>query len=206
MKQQRFEFPFRLMIRPFSCFWDMKYEGKGTVRDAFIIVVLLVLAMILNRQFAGFLVNYYDPQLMNSLNEVRYVIVPLLLWCVSNWSITTLMDGEGKFREIFMVASYSTLPIILVLIPFTLISNFMTEEETVFYWLFIIISIVWFVWLLFVGTMTIHQYSASKTIATMFLTLIVMMIIIFLGMLMFSLLQQAFGFVYNVYREIIFRL
>ena len=205
MKQQLLEFPLRLIIRPFSGFWDLKYEGKGSARVALIIVTALVLTMIVNRQYAGFLVNYYDPQLMNSFNEVRYVLAPLLLWCVGNWSITTLMDGEGKFREIFMVASYSTLPIILILLPFTLISNFMTEEETAFYWLFIVISLLWSLLLLFVGTMTVHQYTAAKTIATMFLTVLVMMVIIFLAMLMFSLLQQMVYFFYNVYREMTFR-
>ncbi len=59
--------------------------------------------------------------------------------------------------------------------------------------------------LLFVGSMTIHQYSAGKTVLTMFLSVIVMLIIVFLGTLVFSMMQQIYTFLVNVYREIIFR-
>ncbi|MNC83360.1 hypothetical protein D3C75_1372720 [compost metagenome] len=53
--------------------------------------------------------------------------------------------------------------------------------------------------------MTVHQYTVIKTIITMVLTVIVMGIIIFLGALVFSMLQQLFEFGYNIYRELIFR-
>lgn len=205
MKRQYINFSLWLIVRPFSGFQELKHEGKGSVRVALTIVAVLVFVVVINRQYAGFLVNYYDPQQMNSLNELRYVVIPVLLWSISNWSITTLMDGEGKFREIFMVTSYSTLPLIIIVLPFTFISNVMTLEETVFYWLFVIIALLWFFFLLFVGTMTVHQYSAAKTVGTMLLTVIVMLIIIFLTMLFFSLIQQIVDFIYNMYREIIFR-
>ncbi|MNP82305.1 hypothetical protein D3C76_1809040 [compost metagenome] len=59
--------------------------------------------------------------------------------------------------------------------------------------------------LLFIGMMTVHQYTVIRTIITMVLTLIVMGIIVFLGALVFSMLQQLYEFGYNIYRELIFR-
>ena len=38
--------------------------------------------------------------------------------------------------------------------------------------------------------MTVHQYSAGKTVVTMFLTLIVMGIIVFLGTLVLSMMRD----------------
>lgn len=161
--------------------------------------------MILQKQYAGFLVNYIDPRTINSIIEIATVAVPFFLWCTANWAVTTLMEGEGKFREIVLATGYSLIPVILIYAPMIVISRFMVQEETAFYYLFNSIAFFWFVLLLFIGMMTVHQYTVIKTIITMVLTLIVMGIIVFLGALVFSMLQQLYEFGYNIYRELIFR-
>jgi hypothetical protein len=205
MKQDFIKFPLHLIVHPFDGFWDMKYDGKGKVRVALVILALVVISIILQNQFAGFLVNYNDPRYLNSITQLLTIVFPFFLWCVSNWAITTLMDGEGKFKEIVMATGYALVPIVLLYVPIPIASRFMVEEETAFYYLVISISSIWFVALLFVGTMTVHQYTAFKTIMTMILTVIVMGIIVFLGTLVMSMMQQIYEFIVNIYREIIFR-
>lgn len=205
MKQDFVTFPLHLIIHPFDGFWDMKYDGKGKIRVALVILALVVLSIILQNQYAGFLVNYNDPRYLNSITQLITIVFPFFLWCVSNWAITTLMDGEGKFKEIVMAAGYALVPIVLLYLPITAASRFMVNEETAFYYLVISISSIWFALLLFVGTMTVHQYSALKTVVTMLLTVIVMGIIVFLGTLVLSMMQQIYEFIVNIYREIIFR-
>ncbi|MNZ46423.1 Yip1 domain protein [compost metagenome] len=205
MKQDFIKFPLHLIVHPFDGFWDMKYDGKGKVRVALTILLLVVISIILQNQFSGFLVNYNDPRYLNSITQLVTIVFPFFLWCISNWAITTLMDGEGKFKEIVMAAGYSLVPLVLIYIPITIASRFMVQEETVFYYLLMSISSIWFVGLLFVGTMTVHQYSIFKTIVTMVLTVIVMGIIVFLGTLVISMLQQIIDFIVNIYRELTFR-
>ena len=205
MKQDFVTFPLHLILHPFDGFWDMKYDGKGKIRVTLVILALVVLSIILQNQYAGFLVNYNDPRYLNSFTQLLTIVFPFFLWCVSNWAITTLMDGEGKFKEIVMAAGYALVPIVLLYLPITAASRFMVNEETAFYYLVMSISSIWFVGLLFVGTMTVHQYSALKTVVTMLLTVIVMGIIVFLGTLVLSMMQQIYEFIVNIYREIIFR-
>ncbi|MFD0710706.1 Yip1 family protein [Paenibacillus sp. GCM10027626] len=201
MKQDFLKFPFHLIFHPFDGYWDLKYEGKGRMKVALSILLMLVAAIIIMRQYSGFLVNFADPRSFNSLNEMLYVLIPFALWTVSNWSLTTLMDGEGTFRNIVMATAYALLPMILIFLPSTLISNFMTPQETSFYYLFHTVAVIWFVWLLFIGTMTVHQFTVSKTLITMALTVVVMGIIIFLGLLFINLVQQMTDFVFNLYKE-----
>src|SRR5690554_4266583 len=132
----------------------MKYEGKGKIRVAILILTLLVLTIILQRQFAGFLVNFNDPRYLNSLDDIQFTVLPFLLFCIANWSITTLMEGEGKFKEIVMATGYALLPIVLINLPLTFISRVMTSEETAFYYLVNGFATIWFCFLLFVGIMT----------------------------------------------------
>jgi hypothetical protein len=205
MKQNFIKFPLRLIVHPFEGFWDLKYEGRGRLSVAFSIVFLLIIVMILQKEYTGFLVNYNDPRYLNSIDEFTFILLPFVLWCVSNWSVTTLMEGEGRFKDIVMASAYSLLPMALIYLPTMIISNFMAQEETAFYYLLNSFAVLWFVYLLFIGTMTMHQYTASKTIVTMLLTLIVMAVVVFLGMLVFSMIQQITDFIVNLYTELVFR-
>jgi Yip1 domain. len=192
-------------IHPFDGFWDLKYENKGKLRVALFMLLAVTVTMILNRQFAGYVVNYNHPLELNSIDELKYIVLPFLLWCIANWSLTTLMDGEGKFSEIVMATGYAMLPLVLVYLPNTLFSNFITLRESSFYYLLESVAALWFLWLLFIGTMTVHQYTVTKTIVTMLLTVVVMGVIIFLGLLFFSLIQQIVSFGYTIYQELSLR-
>jgi hypothetical protein len=203
--QDFIKFPLHLIMHPFDGFWDLKFEERGKFKVATIIVLLMILTMIIQWQFSGFLVNYNDIRYLNIFDEVKLILVPFVLWCVANWSLTTLMDGEGKFRDIVLATSYSLVPLIIVYLISTLISNVITLEEASLYHLLNSIAILWFIWLMVVGSMTIHQYSPGKTMITMFLTLIAMGIIIFLGLLFFSLVQQIIDFIVNLYQEFMIR-
>jgi hypothetical protein len=197
--------PFYVLLHPIQGFWDLKYENKGKLRVAFCILLLLTIATILLRQYAGFVVNFNYPYDLNSIYDLQNIVLPFFLWCVANWSLTTLMDGEGKFKEIVMATGYALLPLVLMRFGNVLISNVITLRESAVYNLIDSLSSLWFVWLLFIGTMIVHQYTVLKTLFTMLLTIIVMGIIIFLALLFFSLLQQMVGFILSIYTEISYR-
>jgi hypothetical protein len=115
------------------------------------------------------------------------------------------MDGVGKFKDIVMAAGYSHMPFVIIYMPQTLYSNIITANESAFYYLLNTVAVVWFIGLLFIGTMTVHQYSPGKTVVTMLLTLVVIGIILFISVLFFSMLQQMISFVKSFYQEMSFR-
>ncbi|MFC5529403.1 Yip1 family protein [Cohnella yongneupensis] len=197
--------PFYVLLHPFQGFWDLKYENKGKLRVALCMLLLLTTATILLRQYAGFVVNFNFPLDLNSINELQDIVLPFFLWCIANWSLTTLMDGEGKFKEIVITTGYAILPLVLMRFGNILISNVITLRESAVYYMIDSFSTLWFVWLLFIGTMIVHQYTVLKTLFTMMLTLCVMGIIIFLILLIFSLLQEMVGFILSIYNEISYR-
>lgn len=166
---------------------------------------MLILTNVLGNQYSGFLVNMNNPRYLNSLLEAVYVLVPVLFWCVANWSLTTLMDGEGKFTEIFITTCFALVPIVLINFPWIWISNFISAQESSFYYFFKNFAILWSGLLLYVGIMTVHQFSPSKTIGTILLTLLAMAFMAFLTLLFFSLVQQMIAFVSTIYQEIVLR-
>lgn len=205
MKKEDLTFPLHVIMHPFDGFWDMKYEQRGKLRVAALIMLLVMGAIIVQKQYAGFLVNRIDPRTLNSLSDIIQILFTFFLWSVSNWAVCTLTEGEGKLKDIMMATAYSLVPVVLIYYPTTLLSNVLTQEETAFYYLLNAIALIWSLGLLIVGIMTVHQYTVSKTMVTMFLTIIMAMIIVFLMMLLYSLFQQIIDFVVNIYTELIFR-
>lgn len=207
MNKELIKFPLYLITHPFNGYWELKYEQskKLNLIISFGILLLLILTNVLGSQYSGFLVNIYNPDQMNSLMEITYVIVPVLFWCVANWSLTTLMDGEGKFVDIFTSTCFALVPMVIINFPWIWLSNVISLQETTFYYFCNSFAALWSMYLLFVGNMTVHQFTPSKTILTITLSLVAIGFMAFLCLLFFSLLQQIVSFVTIIYQEITLR-
>lgn len=99
----------------------------------------------------GFIFNTNDLANLNILFEFSSVLIPFMLWVIVNWSLTTLMEGKGTFSDIYIATAYAFTPVIIINIPVTIISNFLLEEEGVLIGSFIVISLLWSLFLLFLG-------------------------------------------------------
>lgn len=207
MNKELVKYPFNLIVHPFNGYWDLKYDRsqKLNLIISFAILFLLALTNILGSQYSGFVVNLFNPNYMNSFMEIVYVVVPVLFWCVANWSLTTLMDGEGKFVEIFTSTCFALIPLVVINFPWIWLSNVISMQESAFYHFSNSLAVAWSVFLLFVGNMTVHQFSPSKTIGIIILTVVAMGFMAFIGLLFFSLVQQIISFVYIIYQELVMR-
>ena len=195
-----------LIFHPFKGFWDLKHEKKGNVYSAWVIVCLLSVLLILRRQFTGFILNFNMQNVMIDFVEILSVLAPLGLWCLSNWCITTLVDGEGSLKDIFITTAYALTPVVLINIPMLLLSNVMILEETVFYTVLDALSVLWAALLILIGIMTVHQFTMPKTIATIAVAVVGMIIILFLILLFVSIIQQIVSFVDLLWTELAMRM
>ncbi len=200
------KYSFHIMFHPFDGFWDMKHEHRGSKRAAYVLLALLVVTFVIKTQFTGYLYNpAYDGVSLNVFNEFIKVVGTFFLWCVANWSLTTLMDGEGSFGDIVMASAYALTPMILIHIPLAFVSNVMTAEYAAFYTMLNTLAIGWSAMLMICSVIVIHQYSLTRTFFTCLLIIVAMMIIVFLLLLFFQLFSQLLGFAVNLYWEISLR-
>jgi hypothetical protein len=190
---------------PVEAFEEMKFKRFSSLPFAGVIVVLWFIVTVLNRQFTGFRFNENDPEDLNIFVTMLMTVVPYMLWCISNWAVCTLLDGEGRFDEICTYVAYAMVPYIVFLAIKTVLTNFMILEEGRFIQWFSAAGTIWTIFLIFQSMRIVHQYIVSKTIATNFFTIIGIAIIIFLVFLLFALFQQVYGFIKSVTDEILFR-
>jgi hypothetical protein len=203
--RERVGYMFRVLSSPVDSFYEIRHREQGSVPLALICVFMLSVFFTINRIFAGFIVNDVNSRDINGFNEMGVFFLILGLVSVGNWSVTCLMNGEGRLKDIVTVVGYAMLPIALILGPATILSRVVTEEESAFYSILVGFGVAWAGVLLLLGIMTVHNYTLLKTIITLLLTFITVLILVFLGMLIIDLISQVYAFLYSIYTELVFR-
>lgn len=202
---QQVIYVFHVMFHPFDGFYDLKHEKRGSVGAALLFMGITVVALFYRSIGLGYIMNP-QGEYSTIFMQLLVVAVPVLLFCVANWCLTTLFDGEGNFRDIFVAAGYSLLPIPITVIPTTLISNVVLSTEADILSLIVTIGFIWTGFLLFFGMMVTHDYTMIKNIGTTVGTIVGMAFIMFLAILFTSLVIDMMSFVTNIVSEVNYRL
>lgn len=203
--KEKWQYMFYTITHPMDGYYWIRHQERGSVPLAIIMVILFSICFTANRLLAGFVVNDLDPRSVDSLYELFGVLAFYLLICVSNWSITCLMSGEGRLKDIAIAIGYGTVPISMVLVLATVVSQFVADDEQAFYVLILGVGIAYGVIMMLVGIMQVHNYTLGKTLLTLLLTFVAMLVIVFLLLLLANLLGMVFNFFRSIYIEIIFR-
>ena len=198
-------FGFHLMLHPFDGFWDLKHEKRGSVRAALVYILVTILAFFYQSVGSGYLMNP-EGNYGTIWGQALSILVPLFLFVVANWCLTTLFDGEGSFKDIFIACSYSLLPLPLLIIPVTIYSNFCIITEISIINLITTFAFIWLGLLIFFGTQVTHDYTMSKNIITIAGTAVAMVFIMFIAILFSTLVTKMISLVTNIVTEIQFRL
>ena len=202
---QEIAYGFHVILHPFDGFWDLKHEKRGSVRGAIFFIVLAIATFYYQAIGQGYLLDPFSS-LASVWAQIFGVLVPLFLFILANWCLTTLFEGEGSFKDIFIACSYSLLPIPLLVIPTTIYSNFCITTETDIIGFISSFAFIWLGLLVFFGTMVTHDYSMGKNVITVLGTIVGMVFIMFLAVLFTTLVGKIVGLITNIVDEIQYRL
>ncbi len=196
---------FHVLRHPVDGFWDLKNEKRGRVWVSTLLILLTVIAFAMERGLTGFALAAQPFSQLDWSHELKLVLIPLVLFLVANMSVTSLMDGKGSFRQLYTAVGYALTPLVLVKIPVTLISGFLTADEAIYVNLLSALAIIYVGLLLLAALSGTHEYSGGKTVGVALLTGVVMVIICFICVLFFFLLSEIAGFLYTIVEEMRYR-
>ena len=197
---------FYTMFHPFHGFEEIKQKKSGSTLISMIILAAWFITMIFTRQLTGFIFNPYRVDKLNIFSLLPGTIILFTIWAISNWGFCTLLDGEGTFHEVWIVSAYALVPYIICSLIYVFCSNFFTLEAATFLLWIYKAGKYWSIILIFLGLAEMHQYTFKKTLWSIFLTIVGIFIILFLGFLLFSLFNQVATFFMTIYNEITTRL
>ena len=190
---------------PLDGFWDLTHEKRGSIAAANVIVFASVIIGILRLTLTSFQFVVINMEYFNAIFELMRILLPVFLWTVANWGLTTLMDGKGTMRDIYMAIAYALVPYVIINAIMIILSQVLAFDEGAVYWFLAGFATLWTAILIIVGMMMVHDYSVGKTILSSFLTVIGMGVMVFIFILFFSLVSDSVAYFISLYKEILFR-
>lgn len=192
-------------MHPFDCSYDIRFKGKGNTIFTIIILAVLFLTSIYQRQKTGYIFNNNKLSELNVILQFVSVMLPFVLFVVSNWIVAILMNGTGRFRDIWIYGAYCCVPFILGNIVSVWLSNILVREEP-FGGYVQIVGVAWSLVILFIGLMIMHEYGFTQNVFSCICTVFIMFILLFLIMLVGNLASDLYSFVMTIAKELIFRM
>ena len=194
-------YAFYLPFHPFDGFWDLKHEKRGSVRAATTIIGLTILSFLYQSLGQGYTFNPRGGY-TTIFAQFLSIAIPVVLWTISNWCLTTLFDGEGSLKDIYIATGYSLAPLPLFVTISTILTNVLSASEGTIPTMLITIAFIWVVLLIFFGMMVTHDYTINKNFITLLGTIVAAAVIMFVAILFSSLVVKMVGFAVSLVSEI----
>ena len=196
----------KLMLKnPFDGYYSIHHEEKVSVVTATLLYLWLIVLQITNLYVTSYLFNQTDIAYVNLTSLIGQILLPLLLFVVCNFLVSTISGGEGKLKHVYCGTIYALSPYLLLMLPLQIISNMLTENERFFYEFGYGAIICWCGILLYLMVQEVHVYSVSEAIKNIVVTVITMLLFLLAAFTLYLLGQQLWQFVVSIYKEVALR-
>ncbi len=205
VKRGKLRFALYSMLHPVKGFEDVKFENAGSAKLGFAILLAYFATSVISDQYTAFTYNVIRAETYNVLITALSTFAPACFFVVVNWAMCTLMNGEGKMKEIWIITSYSLLPLVFMNLISVALSYAVVIEEYVFVMMLSTAFTLWTAVMIYQGVRIVHQYSGFRTIIALLITVIGLAIVVFVIVLVYSLIQEIYVFGNTIYRELLYR-
>ena len=200
--EEYIKFPLYILAHPLKGFEQFQREHRAKWGPAIFYAVAVIIINILDFQYVSIEIRDRDLKNLKFFAQVTYIVGPILLYTFASWACTTIIDGKGKLKEIFLMTCYSLFPLAWCSGFALILSNILTGNELAVYRLVYALGYVLMGYMIFTGMISIHEFGLGKTIFAIILTLVAAVVIVFVILLMYELFQKMYGFLYTLYTEI----
>ena len=194
------------MFHPVNGFDQVKWNNAGSTAFCFVILLLFFLVNVFDAVLTGFIFNTHNPDRISVPSIFLITMGGFAICYIANWAVSSLMFTEGKNRHILIMFCYTLVPYTFFEMVYIIATNLMNNEMKAFLTAIRVIGLLWSGVILIFGEYYVHQLSFFKVLLNLVLTAIGVVIILFLLLLGYSLVQQIYTFCLTIYNEIVFRL
>ncbi len=191
---------------PFDGFWIIDREKKGNIPTAILLFFALVLTTVYRILGTGYIFETTSLTQFSPWALATVLAAIILLYCICNWALTTLIGGSADVRRIFMATMYAITPIIIFNVPVTILANILVLKEAEYITFLTALSFIWALFLLLVSNSVIHEFTMLKSIVTFVFTVAGMAVTVILGLFFFYIVQQFFVWATEILKELLLRI
>ena len=195
---------FNVLKKPSDTFYGIKKQGKASYLSGIILLALFVVIYLVDIYCSGFLFRS-EAGLSYVSVQLAIVLGIFMLFVIVNYFVSTLSDGEGWFRDIFICSAYALVPFIVLTLPMTFLSHFLTYNESFIVELYKSFTMIWTLFLLIYAIKEVHNYSFKKTVGSVLIIIFGMVILVLIGLLVYSFMGQLIDFLVSIVKEVFYR-
>ena len=188
---------------PMDCYYEIRKDRQGSVTTATLIYLVFFIVFMAYQTVKGFIYQEVSVEDMDIGAIVLGFFLLLGLFIICNYLDTSIHDGNGSFKQIYMVPAYGLLPLIGALVAVTVISYGLTYNESFLLTVILMVGIVWSAVLIFVGLQTIHEYEFGETVRSLLMTVVFMVIAAVIGIILSIMWDSLYRFIISVGKELI---
>lgn len=194
---------FRVMRHPVDSFDDIKRGLKGSLLATVILYVLIFISFVLFNTSKGFIYQFIAIEDLDLTALMLGFLAVTLLFIVCNYLDTSINDGIGTIKQIFMMFVYALGPLFMALVLITVLSHVLTYNEVFFLDFIMNIGIVWTLVQIFLGISETHEYTGKQTLRSMIMSVLFALIVVIIMIIIITMWQQLYLFIEAILKEAI---
>lgn len=188
---------------PIDTFEEIRYENQGSYTDMFVIMICYTAFSVIAEYCVSFIYRGGQPlEFINSWVTIGIAVLPWIVISVVNYGVTTIMYGEGRFRDVIIGGAYCHVPLLFLILPMSLLTHALTLDEASLYNLVYTIIYIWVGILVFLCIKSVHGFHPVKGIVVFFLTAVGVVGVVLLFMIVYGLADQMFSFIFQFGKEL----
>lgn len=192
-------------LHPFDSYNLIRYKQMGSIKIAVFMTAIYFISEVLTVLCSNFRYTSFDETSFSSAFQLLKSVGFIIIWSLSNWGISVLLQGIGKFKHVFIVTAYSVLPLVaynFISIP---ISYLLASPTSTLMSGMQLVAMIWTGIILTIGLMTIHNFSFPRFAVSVAIGLFFMLLIVLVIFIFGILITQLSSFIATVFMEIVYR-
>ena len=191
------------MRHPIDGFEGIRYENQGSYADMVIIMILYALVSVVSEYAVSFIYRDGTPlDVIEPVSTFFFAFLPWIVICIVNYGVTTIMYGEGRFRDVIIGGAYCHGPLLLLTLPLSLLTHILTQNEAGIYSIVRILLYFWTVLLVYFCIKGVHGFHPVKAFVVSILTVLGVAAVAILFFIVYGLAAQMFDFIIQFGKEL----
>ena len=194
-----------IMRHPVDGFEEIRYENKGSYLDMIAIMILYAIVSVVSAYATSFI--YRGGASLDTIEPVLTFFFSFLPWgviCIVNYGVTTIMYGEGRFRDVVIGGAYCHGPLMLLSLPYAALTHLLTLNESGIYGIIGTLLTIYTIALVYFCIKGIHGFHPVKAFVVFMLTAVGVVAVALLFLIVYGLAAQMFGFIIQFGKEMIY--
>ena len=196
-------YAFRCARHPIDRYYDIRVGKNGSPLTALIIYIVFFGVYMLYQTSKGFIYQYTDVEDMDMGAVVVGFFAILILFIICNYLVTSITDGDGTLKQVFMIPAYGLMPAMFSMLITIGMSYVLTYNESFILTVIMIIGVAWTVAVIFEGLSTVHDYDFKKMVLSLIITVVFMLIAAIVVLVVIIMWEKLYDFLLTVGKEII---